>query len=92
MWIVLETKAAAKALDHAPEEIQRSYDAWLQIVRLQGPAGLRLVKGFRDEALAGGWRGFRSSRLNRIWRVIYRVASGRVTIEVMDVNAHDYRR
>jgi toxin HigB-1 len=37
------------------------------------PMGLRLIKGFHDEALAGGWKGCRSSRLGDQWRVIYRV-------------------
>ncbi len=72
MWTVLETKAASKALDRATREVRKNYDAWLQIVRLHGPAGLRAIKGFHDEALGGEWKGYRSSRLNRKWRVLYK--------------------
>ena len=32
-----------------------------------------LVKGFSDEALKGAWSGFRSSRLNKQWRLIYQI-------------------
>ncbi|TAN04900.1 MAG: type II toxin-antitoxin system mRNA interferase toxin, RelE/StbE family [Rhodanobacteraceae bacterium] len=36
---------------------------------------MRLIRGFRDEALSGDWKGHRSSRLNEQWRVIYSVES-----------------
>lgn len=92
MWSIRETKRAAKALDKAPAEVKRNYDAWLQIVRLHGPRGLRDIKGFHDEALSGKLEGVRSSRLNLKWRVLYTVEADVVTVEVCDVNAHDYRR
>jgi addiction module RelE/StbE family toxin len=92
MWNVVETHGAAKALDRAPAEVRRNYDAWLQIVRLRGLQGLRAIKGFHDESLAGKWKGYRSSRLNRQWRVIYNVDRDTITVEVTDVTAHDYRR
>lgn len=38
---------------------------------LSGPEGLRAINGFRDAALSGDWKGYRSSRLNEQWRVIY---------------------
>jgi mRNA-degrading endonuclease YafQ of YafQ-DinJ toxin-antitoxin module len=92
MWDVRETKAATKALDKAPAEVKRNYDAWVQIVRLHGPRGLRDIKGFHDEALSGALQGSRSSRLNLRWRVIYMVSADVVTIVVRDVNAHKYKR
>lgn len=91
MWRVEETRAAAKALDRAPVEVQRSYTAWLQIVRLEGPRGLLAVRGFRDEALRGKLRGLRSSRLNRQWRVLYSVDGTTVTVTVEDIDPHTYR-
>jgi len=45
-----------------------------------------------DEALAGQWKGFRSSRLSGQWRVIYRVTNNEVAVYVVRVSAHDYRR
>ena len=63
-----------------------------KIVRISGPAGLRLIKGFHDEGLQGEWEGHRSSRLNAQYRVIYKVEEQRILVLVMDVTAHDYRR
>ena len=51
-----------------------------------------LIKGFHDEALSGVWKGHPSSRLGFQWRVIYRVAGDALLIQVVDVNAHDYRK
>ncbi|MBI4971523.1 MAG: type II toxin-antitoxin system mRNA interferase toxin, RelE/StbE family [Candidatus Omnitrophica bacterium] len=53
---------------------------------------MRLIKGFHDEALKGNWSGFRSSRLSLHYRVIYRILGEQLFVQVMDVNAHDYRR
>jgi addiction module RelE/StbE family toxin len=92
MWRVFESKAARKALDRAPEAIERSWDAWVQIVRQSGPAGLRRIMGFHDESLTGEWKGHRSSRLSRDYRVIYRVHGDELEVVAVDVTKHDYRR
>ncbi len=68
------------------------YEKWKDIARLSGPPGLRAVKGFHDEALAGEWKGYRSSRLGIQWRVIYRVVANVFQIQVVHVTPHDYRR
>jgi len=52
----------------------------------------RAIKGFRDEALSGEWKGHRSSRLGLQWRVIYRVVANAMLIQVIQVTPHDYRR
>jgi addiction module RelE/StbE family toxin len=59
---------------------------------ISGLPGLRLIKGFRDEALSGEWRGYRSSRLGLQWRVIYRVVAEKLRFQVASITAHDYRR
>jgi addiction module RelE/StbE family toxin len=59
---------------------------------LSGPMGLRLIRGFRDEALTGRWKGYRSSRLNEQWRVIYQVRADVLLVRVVRVTPHDYRR
>jgi addiction module RelE/StbE family toxin len=92
MWTVLETREAAKALDKAPADVVRKYQAWIAIVQHSGSPGVRAIRGFHDEALAGQWSGFRSSRLNLQWRVIYRVAAKEVEVHVVRVTPHDYRR
>jgi addiction module RelE/StbE family toxin len=76
----------------APVEVQHRYEKWKDIVRMSGPQGLKLIKGFKDEALSGNWKGFRSSRLNIQYRVIYKVQKDQVLVEVERVSPHDYRR
>lgn len=92
MWEIFEHKCIDKALKAAPIEVQQRYEKWKDIVRVSGPKGLKLIKGFRDEALSGNWKGFRSSRLNIQYRVIYKVQRDQVLVEVERVTPHDYRR
>jgi addiction module RelE/StbE family toxin len=92
MWEVYERRRAGKSLDRLPVELLKRYEKWKDIVRISGPAGLRLIKGFHDERLNGEWEGYRSSRLNAQYRVIYKVEERRILVVVMDVTAHDYRR
>jgi hypothetical protein len=75
-----------------PREALVHYEKWKDIVRLSGPQGLRVIKGFHDEALAREWRGHRSSRLGLQWRVIYRVLGEVLMVQVVEVTPHDYRR
>jgi addiction module RelE/StbE family toxin len=90
MWTVLEGPAARKSLRRMPLEILKRYEKWKDIATISGPQGLKQIRGFRDEALKGNWFGFRSSRLNIQYRVIYKVVGTALNIEVVDVNAHDY--
>jgi proteic killer suppression protein len=92
MWQVWEHRRVDRQLAKVPREVLKRYEKWKDIVGLSGPPGLRLIKGFHDEALAGEWRGFRSSRLGEQWRVIYRVASAALTYYVESITPHDYRR
>ena len=73
-------------------EVLKRYEKWKDIARVSGPMGLRVIKGFHDEALSGGWKGFRSSRLGLQWRVIYQVDGDVLMVQVVQVTAHDYRR
>ncbi len=92
MWQVLEHRKLSRRLARLPEEIQKRYEKWKDIVHLSGPKGLRLITGFRDGALRGEWKGHRSSRLGQQYRVIYRVKREEVIVMVVDVTAHDYKR
>jgi addiction module RelE/StbE family toxin len=92
MWEILEHRRTWKQLDRLPLDILKRYEKWKDIVRLSGPLGLRQIKGLNDEALRGEWRGHRSSRLSRQYRVIYRIERERVLVEVVSVTAHDYRK
>jgi len=92
MWTIYERQGLERKLRRLPKEIKQRYEKWKDIVRLSGPKGLRMIKGFHDEKLRGGLEGFRSSRWNEQYRVIYRVERNELYVEVVKVNAHDYRR
>lgn len=90
---IRESKAAQKELDRAPKAVLVSYETWARLIEEHGLAILRQYKGYHDEKLQGSWEGYRSSRLNLKWRVIYRVdGSSKIQIvNVVRVMAHDYR-
>lgn len=92
MWEILEHRRVSRKLGRLPLEVLKRYEKWKDIVRISGPQGLRLIKGFRDERLRGEWKGHRSSRLGLQHRVIYRVVEREVVVQVIDLTAHDYRR
>ena len=93
MWQIEEHRRVDKQLSGAvPIEFLTGYEKWKDIAGISGPQGLRVIKGFHDEALSGVWKGHRSSRLGIQWRVIYRVIAKVFLIQVVQVTAHDYRK
>ena len=92
MWSIYEHRGVDKQLGKLPTDVLKRYEKWKDIVELSGPSGLRLIRGFRDEALRGDWKGHRSSRLNQQYRAIYRIEGDQLLVEVVEVNPHDYRR
>jgi addiction module RelE/StbE family toxin len=92
VWTIEEHRRVDKQVASVPTDILRRYEKWKDIARLSGPPGLRLIKGFHDEALRGKWQSFRSSRLGDQWRVIYRVTTAKMLFQVASITAHDYRR
>jgi len=93
MWEIQEHRRIDKQLSGAvPIEVLKRYEKWKDIARVSGPMGLRAIAGFHDEALAGEWKGHRSSRLGLQWRVIYSVSAYVLLIRVVHVTPHDDRR
>lgn len=93
MWRIEEHRRVDKQLSGSvPLEILKRYEKWKDIAMLSGPAGLRAIKGFHDEALTGEWEGHRSSRLGLQWRIIYRIVADALLVQVIQVTPHDYRR
>jgi addiction module RelE/StbE family toxin len=92
MWKIYEHKRVEKHTSHAPAEVQKRYEKWKDIVVISGLQGLLLIKGFSDEALKGELNGYRSSRLNKQYRVIYQIKADEVYVQVEQVTPHDYRR
>lgn len=92
MWQILEHRRLDRRFNSLPVEILKRYEKWKDIVHISGPMGLRAIRGFKDEALRGEWKGFRSSRLGQKYRVIYQVEAAKVLVKVVDVTPHDYRK
>ena len=92
MWKIYEHKTAIKQLDSLPADILKRYEKWKDVVSISGPLGLKKIKGFNDEPLKGEWKGYRSSRLNLQYRVIYQIEHEELYVKVVKVTAHDYRK
>lgn len=92
MWRIQEHRRVDKQVASIPREILKRYEKWKDIATISGPPGLRLIKGFHDEALSGEWESYRSSRLGLQWRVIYRVIANELLFQVASITAHEYRR
>ncbi|CAG0928747.1 hypothetical protein PLCT1_00827 [Planctomycetaceae bacterium] len=92
MWRIEEHRRLDKQCSAAPPEILKRYEKWKDIAAISGPPGLRQISGFHDEALAGEWKGHRSSRLGLQYRVIYRVVAKDMMFQVVSLTAHDYRK
>jgi addiction module RelE/StbE family toxin len=92
MWEIYEHHRLGRQLPRLPVEVLKRYEKWKDIVRVSGPGGLRLIKGFHDETLRGEWRGYRSSRLGAQYRLIYEIVAEEVRVHVLEITPHDYRR
>ena len=92
MWEIYEHRKAVKQLESLPLDVLKRYEKWKDIVSISGPDGLRQIRGFREEALRGEWKGYRTSRLNIQYRVIYKIQKDLVLVQVVNVTPHDYRR
>ena len=92
MWEIYEHHSLVRKLGKIPVDVLKRYEKWKDIVGISGPGGLRLIKGFHDESLRGQWQGFRSSRLGKQYRVVYKIENKKLYVKVIDITPHDYRR
>jgi len=92
MWEIFEHHNLVRRLPRIPVEVLKRYEKWKDVVTISSPEGLRHIKGFHDEALKGEWKGHRSSRLGKQYRVIYKVEHQQLYVQVINLMAHDYRR
>jgi mRNA-degrading endonuclease YafQ of YafQ-DinJ toxin-antitoxin module len=92
MWQILEHKRLDRRFKSLPIEILKRYEKWKDIVAISGPEGLSMIRGFRDEALRGQWRGFRSSRLGIEYQAIYKIEASKILVKAIDLTPHDYRK
>lgn len=92
MWEVYEHRRVSGQIKSLPKDILKRYEKWKDIVSISGISGLKLIKGFGDETLRGKWKGHRSSRLSKQYRVIYREEKEQILVQVVSITAHDYRK
>lgn len=92
MWEIYEHRRMSRILGRLPDDVLTRYEKWKDIVRISGPEGLRLIRGFNDEPLREEWKGHRSSRLNVQYRVIYKIDRENVYVQVEKVTPHDDRK
>ncbi|MBX3016311.1 MAG: type II toxin-antitoxin system mRNA interferase toxin, RelE/StbE family [Bdellovibrionaceae bacterium] len=79
-----------KQLKKAPDLIRKKVVFWVFLVESKGLAEVMKSPGFHDEPLRGERRGERSVRMNRSYRLFYRVIEDHVHIELLEVNKHEY--
>lgn len=87
---VSHSRAFEKQLVKVPEFIRKKAMFWVFLVGTRGIAEVAKSPGFHDEPLKGERKGQRSVRLNKAYRLIYKVIEDRVHIELLEVNKHDY--
>ncbi len=92
MWEIFEHSSLVRKLPKIPKEVLKRYEKWKDIAAISGPEGLSLIKGFHDESLRGQWRGFRSSRLGKQYRIIYKIENKKLYVKVISITPHDYKR
>lgn len=90
MWHLVEADRLEKKWRKLPGQIVKKYELWKSLIRYNGPHSLREFPGFHDEALKGTWKGYRSSRLNIQYRVIYCVMAEASVVRVEDIMPHTY--
>ena len=84
-WKVVESRMIVRQVRRAPKEIQGKYAAWRKIVQRRGPY---LPGGFRVHPLCGDRKGQMSARLNRQWRVLFKVFAGQLVVEALELTPH----
>lgn len=89
---VILTKRAKKDLARVPSHILMKFKLWVDLVSYRGLEVARITPGYNDELLKGNLKGYRSIRLSRSYRAVYRQSlEGEIElIEVIKVNKHEY--
>lgn len=87
---ISRSRTFEKQLEKVPDFIRNKVIFWVFLVESKGLAEVMKSPGYHDEPLMGLRRGQRSVRINKAYRLIYRVIEDRIHIELLEVNKHDY--
>ena len=90
MWHIHEHHSISKTIKTSPLQVIKKYELWKGIVFRHGPSKLREFPGFNDEKLKGKIEGYRSSRLNILYRVIYQIENEEISVYVIEITPHKY--
>jgi len=87
---VSRTRGFEKQLAKVPGFIRKKVIFWVFLVESNGVWEVMKSRGFHDEPLKGERKSQRSVRLNKAYRLIYRIISDRVHLELLEVHKHEY--
>ncbi|MBX2986339.1 MAG: hypothetical protein KF802_00445 [Bdellovibrionaceae bacterium] len=82
-------KRFLKQMERVPVFIREKAQMWMFAVKTAGLAEVAKSPGYHDEPLQGLRAGQRSVRLNRAYRLIYRVIDSS-RIRLLEIHKHDY--
>ncbi len=87
--IILNRKVQ-KQIIKLPNHIVTKLQKWAEDVEEFGIKEIRKIHGYHDEPLQAGRKDQRSIRLSKAYRAFYIEHKNQITIEVMEVNKHEY--
>jgi proteic killer suppression protein len=87
---ITRTRVFDKQLVKIPDYIRKKVIFWIYLVESLGLAEVMKQPGYHDEPLLGNRKGQRSVRLNRSYRLIYRMINEQLHIELLEIHNHDY--
>ena len=90
---VIVSIRALKNLRKVPLHIAQKFLLWKRTVEEIGINNAEYIRHYKDEALTGKLKDWRSIRLNQAYRAYYRIVNDAVKIlYVEEVNKHDYKK
>lgn len=79
-----------KQITRVPWFIQNKVQSWIKIVESYGIREVAKSPALHDEPLRGNRFGQRSVRVNKSYRLIYKIIKSSIRIELLEINKHDY--
>ena len=85
------SKKALKSIKVLPKHIKDKFIKFAQTVETIGYLEAISNRSYKDEALVGTRKNQRSIRLNKAYRVIYKLELEEIyIINILEINKHDY--
>jgi plasmid maintenance system killer protein len=91
VWELIDYKHR-KIIEKLPIQCKKKYAVFKYIISCNGVEGLKMVPGFKLEALQGNLAGLFSIRLNIAYRVVFEVTHEIKIVEIIEIAKHRYLR